>query len=93
MEYLFGLKLWDNPRLGVFSVETGEYDLKIGWVQKEEKRLIIGEDNETFVYRTIESDYHYIDFEHPLIKGNFIHGIGIHKTRFVKWIETQLQLF
>lgn len=38
MEYLFGLKLWDNPRLGVFRVETGEKVVVLGRLLRRQKK-------------------------------------------------------
>lgn len=73
-------------------IDTGEYELGVGWKQKEEEFLIIGETPSYYIERMQETRNGlwigdlviYLKFSYPL---------GVHKSRFVKWIPTQLTLF
>lgn len=85
---------YDQPKMGVFRVEhpDGLYDIKIGWLRVEEKIKIIGEDENSYVYRIIETEYgEWI--EGKVIKQHFLSPIGVHKSRLVRWEATQLALF
>jgi hypothetical protein len=92
MEILYNYKAYDTPKKGVFNVETGEYKLPIGWLQKEVECIIIG-----------ETDLHYVEELLPsshgewvgdvVVEHKYILPIGLHKSRLVKWIDSQLCLF
>jgi hypothetical protein len=86
-------KAYDTPKDGLFNVEDGGYDPKIGWTQKQVTHRIVGENDLWYVYRFIESDTHYPAPDFTPVKIDFLSPIGIHKTRFVKWLDTQLELF
>jgi hypothetical protein len=85
------MNIYNLPKIGIFRVETGDYDPLVGWVQKEEKIKIIGEDTQTYISRTQPLNYGI--YENGVVKQiNTVIGIGPHKTRLVRWIETQLEL-
>lgn len=71
-----------------FYVETGIYKIQLGWLQKVEEKIIIGEANGMFVERLMlsvgciegKNDY----------KKEFYLPIGIHKSRLLKTLPGQL---
>ncbi len=82
---LSGLINCDQHRPGVFNVETNVYKLPIGWLQKPEEIRIIGETDEWYVYKLLESEYG--EWVGPIvIKRFYIHRIGIHKSRLSHWL-------
>lgn len=83
MGILYNYKPYEQLRKGIFSVETGEYKLPVGWVGMEKEFLIIGETDETYVTQLIEPEKEESD----------IVPIGLHKSRLIQWKETQLELF
>ena len=40
---------YETPKLGVFSIETGEYKLPTGWLCKDMDFKIIGEDDISYI--------------------------------------------
>jgi hypothetical protein len=92
MKPLFEFKAFDQPKLGVFRVETGEYTLPVGWVKKEEEITIIGETDDSFVYKLVPSGHGEWGVGDTVVQHNYILPIGVHKSRFVRW-NSQLNLF
>lgn len=80
------------PKKGVFHVDTNEYKLSVGWLQKEEESLIIGETDDLFVNKLIPSG-HGEWVGDIVIQHEYIVCIGYRKSRFVRWVSTQLSLF
>lgn len=84
--------LYSKQKKGKFRIETGEYNPILGWVQKEETYNIIGEDVETFIERILPLSYGM--WENGKVRQiNTTIGIGPHKSRLIKWLDFQLQLF
>ena len=80
------------PRKGVFSVTTDEYRFPEGWVEKEEEGIIIGETDDCYVKRLINSGHgEWVDGQ--VIQRSYIVHVGYHKSRFVRWESTQIELF
>jgi len=85
-------KAYDCPRKGIFNITTSEYRLPKGWVLKPTEHTIIGETDEHFITRLSTLEYgEWIGEE--VVQRSEIVPIGVHKTRFVRWIDTQLVLF
>lgn len=82
--------IYDHPRIGLFSIHTGEWG-KDGWINREELRTIVGEE-----------DLWYIEKFQPLLCGMWVGNavvptheiiaLGPHKSRLIRWVETQLTL-
>lgn len=86
-------KAYDFPKNGLFKVGDGGYDQKLGWTQIQVVHKIIGENDLWYIYRFIESETYYPTPNFTPLKIDFLSPIGIHKTRLVKWLDTQLELF
>lgn len=93
LTYLYGTKIWEQPRNGIFRCDINVYDPNLGWLDEEKELHIIGETDTTYFDILIKSDVSYPTPDFAPVKGNFIYGIGPHKERLVKWIDTQLTLF
>lgn len=88
----YNYQQYQTPRNGLFKVETGEYKYPEGWVQEEKEYTIIGETNDNFIERLIDSG-HGEWLYGEVIQHKYTLPIGPHKSRFIKWITTQVQLF
>lgn len=84
--------LYDVPKDGLFRVETGEYDLNGGWIRKEELMRIIGEDDTGFITEIRYSQLGIWD-ENGRRTIQCTIPVGVHKSRLVRWMPTQLSLF
>ena len=93
MELLHGLVFWVHPRKGIFRCDLNQYDAKLGWLDEEKELLIIGEDNLLYITKTFRQDTYLEHPDRPPLRGDLMSGIGPHKSRLVKWVETQLELF
>ncbi len=84
---------YDNPKHGIFKIEKSpsEYILPGGWVYVETEIKIIGETNDEYVTRFIESEYE--NDGDIIFKSKNTYPSGIHKSRFIKWVDSQLELF
>lgn len=85
---------YKNPKKGVFSVpkKNGKYLLGSGWETVEEDVLIIGEDDQLYVYELKESVQGYY-FGKKVVTKKYVIPIGIHKSRLIRWHSCQLELF
>ena len=92
MKIEYGFIEYPEPKTGVFRIDTNQYQLPIGWIQREEEHLIIGECPDSYVYILLRSKQGEWIGE-VVIEREFILPIGIHKSRFVKWVPTQLTMF
>ncbi|NNV54554.1 hypothetical protein [Limnovirga soli] len=81
-----------QPRKGLFNLNTEEYHPKIGWVQKQEALVIIGETACSYTCRYLTSSIPYWD-EYGRYEAHATTAVGVHKSRLVKWLPTQIQLF
>lgn len=85
---------YEASKIGVFRVETGEYDLHgAGWIQVEEDSLIIGESEDCYINRLLETSDSWWEGDKIVTTPNYLVPFGIHKSRFVRWKTTQLSLF
>jgi len=86
-------KKYPQPLTGLFHIlkEDGEYSAA-GWVQVETKAKIIGETHLNFVTGWQNLEYgEWIGDQVTTIKK--VIPLGIHKSRFIKWLPAQLSLF
>jgi hypothetical protein len=77
---------------GLFNLNTDVYHPKIGWVQKQEELVIIGETYDSYTIRYLTSSAPYWD-TNGRYEAHSTTAIGVHKSRFIKWLPTQMQLF
>lgn len=82
---------YDSPRKGIFNIHSGIYG-KNGWEQRKEERTIIGETETSFVERISKSTFGFWVGSRK-IKRRYTIPVGLHKSRLVKWIPSQLELF
>jgi hypothetical protein len=80
------------PKVGLFNVTTEVYKLPGGWVQREEKHLIIGETDDCFIEKEQNVNYGLWEGDIVIEKCERIY-IGPHKSRLIKWLTCQLSLF
>ena len=92
MDTLYNFKRYAFPKFGLFNIDTNQYRYPEGWVQKKSEYKIIGETDDCFVYKLIESG-HGEWLGDNVIELKYILPIGIHKTRLVRWKEGQLTIF
>lgn len=88
MKVLYNYKPYQFPMTGLFNITTDVYDN--GWKLSQEKKLIIGEDDDSYVYQLLNSGHGEWVGE-KVIQHKYILPIGIHKSRLVKWVAGQLQ--
>ncbi|MCT4237821.1 hypothetical protein HZP42_15665 [Elizabethkingia anophelis] len=82
---------YDIPRLASYNHPTNEYDLNKGWLNEPKKVLVIGETKDSFITELRPSEHgEWTDLR---ILYKYILLLGFHKSRFIKWEETQLSLF
>lgn len=80
--YINGVILYRHPLKAIFRDELDQ-DVSI---------MVIGEDTNFFITKTFDTD-RFMTQPGVYIYGNLVYGIGFHKSRLVKFVETQLQLF
>jgi len=91
LEILYNYRPFNSPTEGEFRITTDVYKFPDGWLCKNKKYLIIGETDDTYVYKLLPSSYGEWIVD-KVIRKEYIMPLGIHKSRLVKWIETQLSL-
>ena len=91
MKFLHGLTIYQNPRNAIFRQETGLYDLKQGPIREEVTVTVIGEDDHCYIINTFISDRFMLK-PGICIYGQFTYGVGFHKTRLVRFVETKLKM-
>jgi hypothetical protein len=85
IQILYDYKPFDESKLGLFNASLGgEYKIK--------EILIIGETDLHYIFRLKKvSEDNWIDDK--VIYETFILPIGIHKSRLIQWMPTQLSIF
>ena len=83
---------YETPRIGIFLIDTEIYKLPEGWLTEEKEFTIIGEERECYIKRIYES-IHGEWINGKVVEFKFINHVGIHKSRFVRWLPNQLTLF
>lgn len=75
---------YDNPKKCLYKCPDGKYNYISGWDTPKET-MVIGETEHCYIYelRPI-SDFNVFKYLLP---------IGFHKSRLIKWLPTQLQMF
>lgn len=91
IEHKHYIQLYDTPRVGVFKLPSDEY-ISGSWDHDEGECKIIGETDTCFIEREVPLSYGWW-FGDTVKQINTIVQIGPHKSRLVKWIDTQLTLF
>jgi len=89
---------YQHPKTGLFDIHEGSWDKeKNGWKIVQEERTIIGETKDSFITRFLETSCGYSDMTDyggfPAHTAYYTLAIGVHKSRFIKWIPTQITLF
>jgi len=92
MDILYNYQAYESAKRGLFLIETGEYKLPGGWERALEENSIIGETDDTYVVRLLQSG-HGEWVGDTVVQRSYTLPIGINKTRFVKWVNVQLSLF
>jgi len=87
----YGFEPYEIPRNGLFSVHTGIWQSSGGWENKNEAHLIIGETSDCYIYKLIPSEERRWKGS-KVVRESFMLPIGLHKTRLIRWLPTQLQL-
>jgi hypothetical protein len=83
---------FEFKKRGIFEICTGIYELPIGWIQKHEEREIIGETDLLYVTHLLKSS-HGEWVGNKVIQHQYVLPIGIHKSRLVEWVNSQLSIF
>lgn len=93
MEILYNFKAYPAPKKALFKVDTNKYILPEGWIQKEELYTIIGETDDSYVYKLYKSEHGERNEKDKVVIKKYIMPLGVHKSRLVRWTEGQLLLF
>lgn len=94
MTYEEQFQPFDFPKNGIFQVlkTPNEYKLPGGWVLEDVELKIIGQTEDCYIKKVIEVEYGvWVGNKVFPYKGKVY--LGPHKSRFVKWVPSQLQLF
>lgn len=82
---------YEFPRLAEYRQETNVYEFPYGWITEAKQVLVIGETDTSFVTKLKHSEHGECDEKRILYK--YILPMGFHKTRFIRWFDTQLTFF
>lgn len=88
---LYNFIQYDTPRYATYNHPTNEYELLKGWLSEPKTVLVIGETKDTFVTELKPSEHG--EWTEKKILYKYILPLGFHKSRLIKWEETQLTLF
>jgi len=91
-QYLHGLRLYEHPKLAVYKESVNELLTTDGFKTKEVEVKVIGENDYMYITKIFETDK-FMTIPGEYIYGNLVYGIGFHKTRMIRFVETQLELF
>jgi len=88
METLYNYRAFDCPRRGIFSVmkNPNQYTLPGGWLHEDVEYTIIGETDDSYVTKIINSG-HGEWVGDIVVEKKYRLPIGLHKTRFIQWIN------
>jgi len=91
MEVLYNYTAFEFPKMGIFSIDSGEWG-EDGWINVEEERMIIGETDLNYIEKLSPSSTpEWVGDE--VIERKYILPLGPHKSRLVSWVDTQLSIF
>lgn len=79
------------PKLGEFKITSDRYG-ENGWELDIKKAMIIGETASYYVTELRPLSFDEWVGNDVVTRQSIVH-IGFHKSRFMKWIDTQLELF
>lgn len=86
----YGYKAYAEPVAGLFGIDAGEWGVN-GWVVRNDLITIIGETEDTYVYRLLETGHgEWVGEE--VIEYEYVLPIGVHKSRLIRWEGIQLLL-
>ena len=88
---LYDFVSYDTPRLAIYHHPGNIYKLPGGWIDEKKELLIIGETKDSYITELRESERG--EWTDKRILYKYILPLGFHKSRFIKWEETQLTLF
>ncbi len=91
MEILYGFIPYEQIKTGIFKEDTNIFKLPGGWVWEEKTVDIIGETEDSYVYELSESG-HGEWIGDKVVQHKYILPMGIHKSRFIRWKDRQLQM-
>lgn len=84
---------YPHKKDGLFSIHSGEWDkVNNQWENVETAHTIIGETADIYITRFSDSSTPYWD-EMGRYEASYCLPLGIHKSRLIRWKETQLSLF
>lgn len=90
-EILYNYKQYSTPLIGIFNIDTNVYG-DTGWIYKHQQHLIIGETDDCYIHTLKYSEISFWEDDKRWTEKSIL-PLGIHKTKFVKWISQQLDLF
>lgn len=82
---------YDVPRLATYNHPGNEYKFPIGWIDIPKTVLVIGETKDSYITELKNADHG--EWTDKKILYKYILPMGFHKSRFLKWEDTQLTLF
>ena len=89
------MKLFERypfPRVAVYNRPGEKYNLPGGWQDTPTDALVIGETEDEYVTKIMESETSYWD-EYGRYNASYCYPFGFHKSRFIEWKEAQVALF
>lgn len=88
---LYNFVPYETPRLAIYNSPGETYELPRGWIDVPKTVLIIGETKDSYITELRPSEHG--EWTEKRILYKYILPLGFHKSRFIKWEETQLKLF
>lgn len=80
---------YEFPKKAIYNLDANEYVLGIGWLQVEKETTVIGEDKDCYIeeLRPVSEPTKFSN------KIKFLLPIGFHKSRLIRWLPTQIEMF
>ena len=82
---------YEFPRLAEYSFDINVYEYPKGWLTEPKQVLVIGEAKDSYTTELKSSSHGEWDEKRILLK--YILPLGFHKSRLIRWVDTQLTLF
>lgn len=76
----------------IYLTVTDEYDINEGWLHEQREAMVVGETKDCYITEFKDTKIGYWD-EMGKYETWLTMSIGFHKSRFIKWCTTQLELF
>lgn len=82
-------KAFEIPKKCIYNLDANKYLLGTGWLQVEKETTVIGEDRDSYIeeLRPVSDPNKYSN------KKKYLLPLGFHKSRLIRWLPTQIEMF